>query len=97
MLTPPTLLVPLGQASCFVKQGKFQQAEQLYKEILSLQDQELSTPRAGKSPALGSPFPGEGEGQGGAHVLSICTHLLKPPPLLQIIAGQELATPGKGR
>ncbi|XP_070806190.1 kinesin light chain 3 [Pituophis catenifer annectens] len=32
-------------ASCFVKQGKFQQAEQLYKEILSLQDQEPSTPR----------------------------------------------------
>lgn len=63
MLTPPALLVPLGQASCFVKQGKFQQAEQLYKEILSLQDQELSTPRAGKSPALGSPFPGGGTGR----------------------------------
>ncbi|XP_029140813.1 kinesin light chain 3 [Protobothrops mucrosquamatus] len=52
-------------ASCFVKQGKFQQAEQLYKEILSLQDQELSTPRAGKSPALGSPFPGGGDREEG--------------------------------
>uniref|UniRef100_A0A670ZG85 Kinesin light chain n=1 Tax=Pseudonaja textilis TaxID=8673 RepID=A0A670ZG85_PSETE len=64
-------------AACFVKQGKFPQAEQLYKEILSLQDQEPSPPRGGKSPALGGPSPGGR--QGGAQGLSIWMHPLKPP------------------